>query len=78
MPFYLLSYLEHSLVNHVKNNENPIFHEVLSCLIMEYAQAREIKPSLVVNNPKSSDNPEVQVVLDTKIDEEGMGDMAMD
>lgn len=28
LPFYLLSSLEHSLANHVKNNENPILQRV--------------------------------------------------
>lgn len=77
IPFYLVSSLENSLVKHSENQDNLVIHEGLILLIMEYAQAHEVKPSPKDKTHISSSNPDVQLVSDTKMDEDDSG-MTMD
>lgn len=76
-PFYLFSSLEHSLSNHAKISENPILHEELILLIIEYAKVHEVKTFPIVNNPKTLASPDVHVVSNTEI-EEMLGERVMD
>lgn len=73
IPFYLLSSLKHSLEKHVENLDNPVLHEGLIHLIMNYAKAHEVKPSPVLNTHVSSSKLEVQVVYDTNLEGENSG-----
>lgn len=75
--FYLLSSLEHSLANHVKNGDNLILHAGLTMIIMEYDKPHGVKSSPIVKTPKSSTSPDVQVIFDTETEEERDG-MAME
>lgn len=46
IPFYLASSLENSLEKHLENPNNPVLHEGLIVLIMEYTKSLEIVPPL--------------------------------
>lgn len=59
IPFYLLSSLKHSLEKHAKNVDNPVLHEGLIHLILNYAKAHEVKSSPILNTHVSSSKLEV-------------------
>lgn len=77
LHFYVLSSLEHNLENHTKNSDNPILYQGLIILIMEYAKDHGVKPSPFVITSNYLTKPDVQIMLDMKMEEEGSG-MAMD
>lgn len=73
----MVSSLENSLVKHFENKDNPVIHEGLILLIMEYAQAHEVKPSPKDKTHISSSNPNVQLVYKMEMDEDD-SDTSMD
>lgn len=73
LPFYLLSSLENSLANHTKNSDNPVLHEGIIMLNMEYYKDHGVKPSSVVKSPNFPTNIHVHYVSDMEMDEEESG-----
>lgn len=52
IPFYLLSSLENSIHKNFENEENPVLHEGLILLVVEFSRARKVRPSPAQRNPK--------------------------